>query len=728
MRAEQREEQGASASTYGAEGELDLGAIGRALWGRRAPILGIVLAVAVASVIGVNLIAARYKSEARVLIEGRESVFVRPEADKIGDRDRAAIDQEAVQSQVQLVLSRDLALQAIKQLKLGERPEFDPALRGPSPLRGVLALLGVVRDPLSMTAEERLLESYYARLTVYPVDKSRVIAVEFQSADPELAARAANVIAEAYLGMQQAARIEQTRAAGRWLAGEIEVLRTKVMEAEARAEEYRAKSNLLIGLNSTTLSNQQLGELNSQLSLARSQKADAEARAKLIRDLLRKGGPIEASDILNSDLIRRLGEQRATLKGQLAEQSSTLLDQHPRIKELRAQISDLERQLRVEAEKIARALENDARIAAARLETLSAGLDQLKIQAASTNEHDVQLRALDREAKAQRELLEAYLMKYREAMARDSIGAAPGDARVISRATVSNVPSFPKKLPIVLVATFAAFVLACGFVATAELLNVVPPSAPADAASAAPIFRRPEEPESAPAEDGSSPGVVEEAQSLPEISESATPSEISESPGEHAPFDLASLAKALEQAPASERRIAIVGAREGAGATTAAIMLARLIAKDARVVVVELALASPSLSRFSNDPGAPGIADLVTEGAPFSRVITRDRASRTHLVAAGASADAKAVWRSERLAMALDALARAYDWVIIDAGVAGALEAPRLARFAARAVLIASGAPESVAEIARERLVAAGFSSVDIVSAQPSPGLPAAAA
>ncbi len=721
MRVDQRVHQEAAFAPREFGGELDFGVIGRALWAKRAMIIAAVLIVAAASVIGVNLIAAKYKSEARVLIEGRESVFMRPEADKTGDRERGAVDQEAVQSQVQLVLSRDLALQAVKQLKLHERPEFDPVLRGASLFRAVLAALGIARDPLSITAEERLLESYYARLTVYPVDKSRVIAIEFQSSDPELAARAANTIAEIYLSMQQAARLEQTRAAGRWLAGEIEVLRAKVLEAESRAENYRAKSNLLIGMGGTTLSNQQLGELNTQISLARSQRADTEARSRLIRELLRKGGPIEASDVLNSDLIRRLSEQRATLRGQLAEQSSTLLDQHPRIKELRAQIGDLDHQLRIEAEKIARALENDARIAGARLDALTANLDQLKTQAASTNEHDVQLRALDREAKAQRDLLEAYLSKYREATARDSLGAAPGDARIISRATISNVPAFPKKLPIVLIAALATLALTSGFVVSSELLA---------AASARPPESQTQTPEPVSLTEPMASAAAPDIENHPQAhSQSANGfGSFSDDRGSA----LERLARALEQAPAVERRVAIVSAQPGAGATTAAMGLARLLSRKARVVVVELALKSPGLSVFSNDPGAPGIAELVVDGVPFSRAITRDRASRAHLVAAGANRrDSDVIWTSERLVMALEALARSYDFVIIDAGVVGVVEGPRLAQYASQAVLAAADGAESAVDVARERLAAAGFTRIKVLaqgSAGSEQGAPAAAA
>src|SRR5206468_4093975 len=398
----------------------------------------------------------------------------RADAEKSAERDRT-VDQEAVTSQVQLALSRDLARQVIKQLKLGELAEFDSTLRGVSLMRYSLGFLGLAKDPLSMTPEERVLESYFERLAVFPVDKSRVISVEFQSSDPELAARVANTVADNYLAVQQTARQEQTRAAGRWLSGEIDVLRKRVAEAEAKVEEFRAKTNLFMGTNGTTLSNQTLGESNRDLAGARSQKADLEAKAKFIRDVLKRGAPVEYSDMINSELIRRLNEQRVTLRAQLAEQSSTLLDNHPRIKELKAQISDLDKQIRDEAARLARSVENDARIAGARVESLQSSLDQLKVQAASTNGQDVELRALEREAKAQRDLLESYLAKYREATTRENIDTGPADGRIISRATVSNIPAYPKKLPIVLIATLATLLLSTGLIATGDLLRMTAP-------------------------------------------------------------------------------------------------------------------------------------------------------------------------------------------------------------------------------------------------------------
>src|SRR5712672_2451523 len=454
-------------------GDLDLRALGQALVRKRGWIIIPTVLAAVLSIAAVNLVTPRYKSEARILIDGRENVFLRPNGERAEERN--ALDAEAVTSQVQLLLSRDLARDIIKKNKLAERPEFDPVLQGISPVKSLLALFGIGRDPFSLTPEERVLDAYFDRFTAYAVDKSRVIVIEFQSRDPELAVRVANSIAEGYLVLQQDARQEQAKSAGQWLSGEIDNLRKKVAEAESRVEDFRSKSSLFVGTNNTTLSNQQMGELNTQLNNARALKSDAESKARLIKEMLQSGKPIEASEVLNSETIRRMSEQRVTLRAQLAEQSSTLLDNHPRIKELKAQLADIDRQIREEASKLSRSLDNDSRIASGRVEGLSASLEQLKKLATSTNGQDVQLRALEREAKAQRDLLESYLSNYREAATRENIDAAPADGRIISSASVSNTPAYPKKLPSVLIATLATLMLSAGCIATAELLRMTAP-------------------------------------------------------------------------------------------------------------------------------------------------------------------------------------------------------------------------------------------------------------
>jgi uncharacterized protein involved in exopolysaccharide biosynthesis/Mrp family chromosome partitioning ATPase len=743
--------------------ELDLGALGRALWRRKPLIFALTLLAASIAFLAVNVITPRYKSEARVLIETRENIFLRPEAERSLERG-TTVDQEAVTSQVQLILSRDLALEVIRKLKLGERPEFDPVLRGTSAIRTVLGLVGLVRDPMSQTPEERVLRSYSDRLAAFQVEKSRVIAIEFESEDPELAAQVVNAIADGYLVLQQTAKQSQSRAAGEFLSGEIDKLRSSLAELEGKVEQHRANTNLLIGTNNTNLSSQQLGDFNAQLGAARGQKADAESKAKVIREALKRGAPAEFSEIINSEFLRRLSEQHATLRAQLAEQSSTLMAQHPRIKELRAQISDLERQLRLEADRLARSFENDAQIAAGRVESLSATLDQIKKQASSTNAQDVQLRALEREAKSRRDLLESYMLKYREATARDNVSAASPEARIISRGIVSTTPSWPKKLPTVLVAALGMFVLSVGFILTGQLMRGggapgivlterasvsayadTPAAAAGVAAAPPPAVRAAAGPVAPPGTASAPPAAAATATpsvasrilsvlsrkpagktpaTKPQAAAAAlppAPAMDSARAGVGVPVEaVEGLAQALGTAGESGRRIAVVGARRNMGTTLAAISLARALAKQGRAVLIDLALDSPNLSAVAAEPNVPGLSELVAGSASFGQIITRDKYSRVHLITLGRSgADGPTILASQQLAIALEALARSYDYVVIDAGALPQIAAERLAKFAPRAVLVAEELDGAATESARAQLLSAGFPNVSVLASGP---------
>jgi polysaccharide biosynthesis transport protein len=694
-------------ASAGPAGDLDLRQIWAALVRNKGWIIVPTAVVAALSFAAVSVVTPRFKSEARIFVDGRENVFLRPNGERV--EERRDLDPEAVTSQVQIVLSRELAREIIRKNRLGERPEFDPVLQGMSPLRAILAMFGIGRDPLKLSAEERVLDSYYDRLTAYAIDKSRVIAVEFQSADPDLAARVANSIAEGYLAMQLGAKQDQARSAGQWLEGEIENLRKKVSEAEAKVEDFRGKASLFVGTNNTTLSNQQLGEINTQLSNARAQKSDAESKARLIRGMLQSGQPIEASEVLNSELVRRLSEQRVTLRAQLAEQSSTLMDAHPRIKELRAQVGDLDRQIREEASKISRSLENDARIAGARAESMSASLEQVKKQATATNGQDVQLRALEREAKAQRDLLETYLARFREAATRENLESSPSDARIISRALVSNIPAYPKKLPIVLIATLATLMLTAGAVVTGELMRM---TAPQGAVVAAPASAIAEPAFATPPPHGVEPRIAEPRLAEPRIAE-PTAAEARPAAAAQA-SELERVAGALRAQGDGARKITVMGVSDPAGTSLTALTLARMLAHRSAVVLVDVSGAPSTLRAVMTDPSAPGLSDLAAGNASFGQIIGKDRMSRVQIIGAGSGRVDAAMLQSPRLTMTVDALMRVYDHVILDAGSLDQVP-EQLLTSNAHAVLIAAGLDAATREVVAKELHGAGFRGVTML-------------
>lgn len=455
------------------ETELDVGTLSRALW-RRAWLLALLAVLAaLGAYVGLGFIDPLYTADARILIEERESPLSRT-------RDQSAepaldFDESAIQSQVEVLKSRQIANAVIDKLDLTRRPEFDPA-RQPSVFKSLLVVLGLAKHPADSTIRQRVIDSYLERLSVYPVQKSRVIGVEFSAPDPVLAAEVANAIAEGFVELQQDAKRQSAIAATEWLQQEIERLRSRVAEAEQAVADYRATHGLFDveqrGVESGNLSTQQLGDLNAELARARAARAEAEARADLVQTLLNEGGALDASEeVLNSQLIQRLRERQGALRAQIAELSTTLLPAHPRIRALGGQVANLETQIRQETEKVLASLKTAARVARAREQSLVSSLNEAKVDVTRSNDQEIQLRALEREAAAQRDLLESFLGRYREATARTDADYVPADARIISAAVAPGEPSFPKKAMMATAAALAVLLIGIAVVLMLELIS-----------------------------------------------------------------------------------------------------------------------------------------------------------------------------------------------------------------------------------------------------------------
>jgi succinoglycan biosynthesis transport protein ExoP len=623
-------------------------------------VVGATLLAFLASLLFVESVTPRYTGEAKLLLENRDSFYTRPNQDRSDPA--VLIDEQAVASQVQVIMSRDLAREAIRRLNLVGNPEFDPLVDGIGPIRRLFTLLGVARNPLDRPPEDRVLEAYFDRLLVYPAGKSRILIVEFRSRDPVLAANAANTIAELYLTSQEAAKKDTALSASTWLGTNIDDLRTRLALAEAKVEEFRTRSGLLGGATSGPLGTQQLAEISTQLSQARSAQADAQAKAALIKDLIRSGRTFEIPDVANNELVRRLIEQRITLRAQLALEARTLLPQHPRIKELNAQLADQEAQVRGAAERTVRTLENDARIAGSRVETLQAAVDSQKTIVAQANENEVQLRALEREARAQREQLESYLGRFREATARNGANAAPADARIISRAIEPQAPSFPKKGPTVALATLAAFVLSSGALMARELLG----GPRGDATGAE--WREVEYPTINPRESGlSSPTPLSSADAAA---------------SERYDFEqlIARISKAEPQGRG--RRLLVTGIGRSDEAGELALGLGCVLAQRGRAILISVDGPRDEASERR------GFTDLVAGEVSFTDVIEREPGSRLHRVPVGRLDGALLVEEWQGAEIALSAFDQTYDWVICHARESG----PALPLFAQKvdAVVIAS--------------------------------------
>ncbi len=649
--------------------DIDLASLFVSVWRKKGRILlGSLLAAGLAYGVAVT-VSPKYNAATRILIETRESVFTRPGQDKADDK--PLLDQEGIKSQVELIGAADVLRKVSIDNKLETLPEFDPALNMSLPKR-ILVLVGLVNDPNTIPAEERTLVVMRQKLKVFAVENSRVIVIEFSSKDPLLAAKIPNDIATQYLAIQQAAKNQSNSDATEWLGPEIETLQEKVKLAEAKVAAFRSQSDLLMGQNNSALATQQLSELSSELSRVRAARTNAEAKAENVRKLLEGGASVDTlPDVISSNLIQRLRERQVQLKAEIAERSTTLLEAHPTLIGLRSQLANLEKQIAGEGGNILNGLKAEASTAALRERELLNDLNGLKAESSRVGDEEVELRALEREANSQRELLESYLTRYREASSRSDGNYLPPDARVFSRALVPGEPYFPKKIPIV-TAAFAGSLLLLSLIEMLKGLFSGRAFKPAnrvmiadDAVSQVEMSRT--APDVQP-----EPSAVSVPSTVPEETRKPAPQKPAIDP-EHT---VKAICDRLVDRGASR---AILVSPEGDEAAASAVLIARDLAdRGLRSILLDLTSAGAASNPMVDGFALPGITNLLASQAQFRDIIHTDPYSAAHVIPNGTADPAVAMRAVERLPIILSALTTAYDIVIVECGPADASGIARL--------------------------------------------------
>jgi polysaccharide biosynthesis transport protein len=712
-----------SANSTTGNNDIDLREILGTLKRKRIKIIGITLAAFLASLAFVNFVSPKFTSESRLLLENQDSYFARPDKDQ--RTSAALIDPEDVLSQVQLAQSQTVSRAVIKKLNLSAVPEFDPVSKGVPFYLRPLIMLGLMRDPTTVAPEDRVLENYLAKVSIFQIGKSRVISAEVTSKDPQLAATIANAVTEQYLEQQTIAKKLTMKNGSAWLVDNIEPLRQKVIEADAKVEAFRTRNNLFLGTNNNTIANQQLSELNTQLSTARATQADQQGRAKMIRQALQSGRIFDFSEILKDDLIRKLSENRSNLRALLASEERIFLPQHPRIKELTAQIADLEGQIRAASERTARSLENDARAASARVVGILADIEEQKKLSAQANGDEVQMKALEREAKSLREQFDGYSAKVNDAAARDLRNPTIADARIVTVALAPSAPSFPKVLPIIAISTLGALFLSTLLVVAGQLLkNTVQKPARLDQPIATPSFENAvlevkNKSDNASINEPLTPNANFKIESfagfppveiLPATPEPEhikhqtllTPTTIQQpNLNTQVPVSAPAIAPVTPAPTLSEPQIKLPKinyaqnidaifdscksfARKGAvtvlmsgsaphlGLTGSAIKLARKLSLQGRTIILDLNEHNPDLDKMIEQAEPDGVTDTFAGEVTVGDAIHRDNGSKAHVMPFGFS-DIKTAGADD-LHDLIDVLQKTYDFIVLDTGVLGGLE------------------------------------------------------
>ncbi|MEJ1158827.1 GNVR domain-containing protein [Prosthecomicrobium sp. N25] len=576
-----------------------------------------------------------YTATATLLIDNRK---VRPVQDAY-DLTAPALDSTSVDSQVEVLKSKSLAVSVINGLELKKDAAFAPRPPGFAAkiLAEVMAALdfrkvaGSEAEDLVLDEDERRTEEIAGALgdglAIRRVGRTLALEISFTSPDRRTAAGVANGFADAYLTDQLESKYDATRRASTWLEERLSELKQKAVESDLAVQRFKTEKGL-VSAGGNLLSEQQLAELTTQLVTARGDTARAEARYQRIATIVEtRQLDAAVSDSIDNTVIEQLRAKFVTASKRESEISSVLGPNHIQAANLRNEMKEYQRLIFLEMTRIAQSYKSDVEIAKSKQKALEESLAGLITVSAEKNEDQVQLREMQREADTFRNLYQSFLQRYQETLQQQSFPIT--EARIISRASVPERPSHPKKILILALSGFLGGVAGIGFGAYREYRDrgfrtgeQVRSMLGIEFLGMMQAVKEGDAPRSERRQDGSeSHRIMNDAAIMRHVLDKPL-SSFAET------LRSAKLASDLALMDRSPKIIGVVSVLPGEGKTTVAKNFASLLAhQGARTLLVDADLRNPSMTRALAPHAQEGLVEVVLENKPYGSVLLSEPGS-----------------------------------------------------------------------------------------------------
>lgn len=421
--------------------EVRLREIG-ALVMRRAPLIITTAAIVVfLAVLYVAQVRTQYAASSQILLDPRKSSVENTAA----VLSNLTVDQPTILNQIEILSSHRFVAKIVDQFHLDRDPEFTA--------QGFAAkLFSSTNDP-----REIAIAKLRNALKVAQAGFSSTIRIQVTASDRKKAGDIAAAMADTYVREQLEIKSAASRQASGWLTQRVNELAQKVKDAEAAVQKYKADRRLTINAGGVSVTEQQISDLNAQLTVAQTDYDDKAAKAARIDTLIKSGKIASTPQVIASPLISAMRTQQTELNRQIADLTARYGPNHPKMKELTSQRADLAEKISAEILRIADSVRNEADTAQAHVASLEKSLHQTEALNARKNEDSVELAGLQSAAASARAMYQAFLSQYSQT--ENQQGILRPDAYVISTSDVEETFGAQTKLLAVLSAIPAGLLL-----------------------------------------------------------------------------------------------------------------------------------------------------------------------------------------------------------------------------------------------------------------------------
>lgn len=585
----------------------------------------------------------------------------------------ARIPDQYMETQYGVLRSPTLARRVAVDLRLYELEEFNRNAdrRDGTPMeeRPVATAAGGEEGP-----EDGLwsvVDKFDDRLSVEPVEGSRLVEVSFESKDPRLAANVVNSVFANYVAL----RTEAARLAAARLASQVDSARLRVGAAERQLQQLVGSNELLYVEGGSGEVENVLGgrlqQLQTQLTDAEGVLYEQESRWRLIEQ-----GDYDA---LDSQVLQSLNVQIAELEGEYARLRAIFTDDYPRTKQARQQLEAMREQATRERNRIATEIRNAFQAAQHRYQLLARAVEEQKGQLDRFAGEAAEYRILRRDVIAQQELYQQLQQKEKEAGVSAALAAT--QVTVVDPAVAPRDPVRPSPGRNLALAVIVGLLLGVGAALTREYLDPrVNSVEEIDEMAGVPILALIPSARVQPARRGRNVSAPATARRRLAASSGAGAAEAPAVPWvriDQQDWKNSALSDAFSTLRTSvlfesegplPRSLLVTSIRAGEGKTTIAINLAISLARlDRRVLLVDADVRRPSVHRAFAVDRYPGLTEYLSSSADWRGFIRPQPLPGLDILPAGRTPEGPSELLSTGRARELIKEAEhEYDFVVVD--------------------------------------------------------------
>jgi capsular exopolysaccharide synthesis family protein len=621
---------------------------------RKWAITGLAMAVGLLTTLIVFAMTPIYRASATLLIEAQQANVVSIE--QVYGLDTRGQDYR--ETQFEILGARPLAERVVDGLRLFEKPEFRPDDQPPLidfDWRSWLPL--AIQQPASQSQRdprESAVESYLRRLSIEPVRNTQLVRIQFESANPKLAATVANAHAKAYIDSTLDARVDATKSATEWMAVRVESLRQELLASEAALQAYREQERLVDVAGLRALPAQQINDLSARLLEVRQTLAAAEIAYLQVTPA---GGKVEnlqsVPAILADEGMRSLQAAQAAAQREVAVLQQRYGPSHPRMLAAQADLARATENLSNQARSVTESIKKRYEAAKSEEAAILSALYRARQEYQNIGRKESKLDSLQRAVDTNRQLYELFYKRLSETSATGDLETA--QARVVEPAMPPRFAAKPLKRLIVAIAVLLTLLVGVGVAfLLASLDNTVKSSADVEERLKRPLL-------------GMVPLLKGKAlRAVSTIDKSTDGQEVD--PRFAEAMRTIRTAISLDNLDKPHKIVLITSAVAGEGKSLIALNLAAAFARSEKTLLVDADMRRPSISKMLALPrAAPGLSELLASRAGLAQCLVNAGVENLDVLATGFTpADPLQLLSSARMAGALKVLANHYSRIIID--------------------------------------------------------------